>query len=43
MTSQGRNTMGVRIIDLDAEDQVGNLARVEAEQASPEPTETESP
>ena len=43
VTSQGRNTMGVRIIDLDAEDQVGNLARVEAEQASPEPTETESP
>jgi hypothetical protein len=35
--------MGVRIIDLDAEDQVGNLARVEAEQASPEPTESESP
>jgi DNA gyrase subunit A len=43
VTSQGRNTMGVRIIDLDAEDQVGNLARVEAEQASPEPTESESP
>jgi DNA gyrase subunit A len=43
VTSQGRNTMGVRIIDLDAEDQVGNLARVEAEQATPEPTETESP
>jgi DNA gyrase subunit A len=40
VTSQGRNTMGVRIIDLDAEDQVGNLARVEAEQASPEPTES---
>ena len=32
ITSQGRNTMGVRIIDLDADDQVGNLARVEAEQ-----------
>jgi DNA gyrase subunit A len=43
VTSQGRNTMGVRIIDLDAEDQVGNLARVAAEQATPEPTETESP
>jgi len=43
VTSQGRNTMGVRIIDLDAEDQVGNLARVEAEQATPEPTESESP
>jgi DNA gyrase subunit A len=36
VTSQGRNTMGVRIIELDADDQVGNLARVEAEQASPE-------
>jgi len=36
VTSQGRNTMGVRIIDLDADDQVGNVARVEAEQASPE-------
>ena len=43
VTSQGRNTMGVRIIDLDAEDQVGNLARVEAEQVTPEPTEAESP
>jgi DNA gyrase subunit A len=43
VTSQGRNTMGVRIIDLDTEDQVGNLARVAAEQATPEPTETESP
>jgi DNA gyrase subunit A len=36
VTSQGRNTMGVRIIDLDADDQVGNLARVEAEQPAPE-------
>ncbi len=34
VTSQGRNTMGVRIIDLDADDQVGNVARVEAEQAA---------
>ncbi len=34
VTSQGRNTMGVRIIDLDADDQVGNIARVEAEQAA---------
>ena len=34
ITSQGRNTMGVRIIELDADDQVGNLARVEAEQAA---------
>jgi DNA gyrase subunit A len=37
VTSQGRNTMGVRIIDLDTDDQVGNIAKVEAEQASPEP------
>jgi len=36
VTSQGRNTMGVRIIDLDSDDHVGNLARVEAEQPSPE-------
>jgi DNA gyrase subunit A len=34
ITSQGRNTMGVRIIELDADDQVGNVARVEAEQAA---------
>jgi DNA gyrase subunit A len=32
VTSQGRNTMGVRIIDLDPDDQVGSLARLEAEQ-----------
>ena len=32
VNSQGRNTMGVRIIDLDPDDQVGSLARVEAEQ-----------
>jgi len=31
---QGRNTMGVRIVDLDADDKVGSLARVEAEQAA---------
>ncbi len=31
---QGRNTMGVRIVDLDADDKVGSLARVEAEQAT---------
>src|SRR5262245_50413492 len=35
VTSQGRNTMGVRLIDLDADDQDGNVARVEAEQAAP--------
>jgi DNA gyrase subunit A len=36
VTSQGRNTMGVRIIDLDADDQVGNIACVEAEQVTPD-------
>ena len=41
VTSQGRNTMGVRIIDIDADDQVGSIARVEAEQA-PQP-ESPSP
>jgi hypothetical protein len=36
--------MGVRIIDLDADDQVGNVARVEAEQApAPEAPEASSP
>jgi DNA gyrase subunit A len=35
VSSQGRNTMGVRIIDLDADDQVGSLARVETEAAAP--------
>jgi DNA gyrase subunit A len=34
VTSQGRNTMGVRIIDLDPDDQVGSIARVDAEQAT---------
>ena len=34
VTSQGRNTMGVRIIDLDPDDQVGSIARVEAEQTT---------
>jgi DNA gyrase subunit A len=39
VTSQGRNTMGVRIIDIDADDQVGSIGRVEAEQAAqPEST-----
>jgi DNA gyrase subunit A len=33
VSSQGRNTMGVRIIDLDADDKVGSIARVEAESA----------
>jgi DNA gyrase subunit A len=35
VTSQGRNTMGVRIIELDPDDQVGSIARVEAEQPTP--------
>jgi DNA gyrase subunit A len=34
--SQGRNTMGVRIIDLESDDRVGSIARVEAEQAPAE-------
>ncbi len=38
VSSQGRNTMGVRIIDLDADDRVGSIARVEAE--SPNPADT---
>jgi DNA gyrase subunit A len=36
VTSQGRNTMGVRIIDLEADDRVGSVARVDAEQAPAE-------
>jgi DNA gyrase subunit A len=36
VSSQGRNTMGVRIIEIDADDRVGSLARVEAEQSQPE-------
>ena len=36
VSSQGRNTMGVRIIDLDADDKVGSIARVEAEQTPAE-------
>src|SRR5436190_5561011 len=35
VSSQGRNTWGVRIIELDADDRAGSVARVEAEQASP--------
>ena len=34
--SQGRNTMGVRIIDLESDDKVGSIARVDAEQAPAE-------
>jgi DNA gyrase subunit A len=39
ITSQGRNTMGVRIIALDADDRVGSVARVEAEQVIEPPVE----
>ena len=39
VTSQGRNTMGVRIIALDADDRVGSVARVEAEQVVEPPVE----
>jgi DNA gyrase subunit A len=34
VSSQGRNTWGVRVIDLEADDRVGSLARVEAERAA---------
>jgi DNA gyrase subunit A len=37
VSAQGRNTWGVRIIDLEADDRVGSVARVAAEQA---PVET---
>ncbi len=37
VSSQGRNTWGVRVIELDPDDQVGSVARVEAEQAEREP------
>ncbi len=36
VSSQGRNTWGVRVIELDPDDQVGSIARVEAEQAERE-------
>jgi DNA gyrase subunit A len=36
VSSQGRNTWGVRVIDLDPDDQVGSVARVESEQVEPE-------
>src|SRR5438132_219220 len=36
VSSQGRNTWGVRIIDLEPDDRVGSIARVEAEQGSAE-------
>jgi DNA gyrase subunit A len=34
VSSQGRNTWGVRVIDLDADDHAGSIARVEAEGAA---------
>jgi DNA gyrase subunit A len=37
VSSQGRNTWGVRIMDLDPDDKVGSVARVDAE--TPAPTE----
>jgi DNA gyrase subunit A len=36
VSSQGRNTWGVRIIDLETDDHVGSIARVEAEQTPAE-------
>ena len=36
VSSQGRNTMGVRIIDLEPDDRVGSVARVDAEQTPAE-------
>jgi DNA gyrase subunit A len=36
VSSQGRNTWGVRIIELEADDRVGSVARVEGEQTTPE-------
>jgi DNA gyrase subunit A len=36
VSSQGRNTMGVRIIGLEPDDRVCSVARVEAEQATAE-------
>jgi DNA gyrase subunit A len=36
VSAQGRNTMGVRIIDLEADDRVGSVARVDAEQTPAE-------
>src|SRR4030095_2975066 len=42
ITSQGRNTMGVRIIALDADDRVGSVPRAEREQVIEPPAETSS-
>jgi DNA gyrase subunit A len=35
VSSQGRNTWGVRIIDLEPDDRVGSIARVDAESPAP--------
>src|SRR5881398_1522867 len=35
VSSQGRNTWGVRIIDLEADDRAGSVARVDSESAAP--------
>ncbi len=35
VSAQGRNTWGVRIIDLETDDRVGSVARVDAESAAP--------
>jgi DNA gyrase subunit A len=37
VSSQGRNTWGVRIIDLEPDDRVGSVARVDAETSAPVP------
>jgi DNA gyrase subunit A len=34
VSSQGRNTWGVRVIDVEVDDRVGSLARVEAERTN---------
>jgi DNA gyrase subunit A len=39
VSAQGRNTWGVRIIDLEADDRVGSVCRVDAEQAPVEATQ----
>jgi DNA gyrase/topoisomerase IV subunit A len=37
VSSQGRNTWGVRIIDLAPDDRVASIARVDAETTAPAP------
>jgi DNA gyrase subunit A len=38
VSSQGRNTWGVRVIDIEADDRVGSVARIGAEPMPPEAT-----